>query len=101
MPLSRWFRGGAPSLRDRVVKGLQQARDGDADGAIETIGERFSDGLGELRALRARARRTPRPGTCSGGFVSGSMMATPSRLFGAPRRCVRNITGFRTASRAT
>src|ERR1700724_757927 len=54
MPLSRWFRGGAPSLRDRVVKGLQQARDGDADGAIETIGERFSDGLGEPRALRER-----------------------------------------------
>jgi predicted Zn-dependent protease with MMP-like domain len=52
MPLSRWFRGGAPSLRDRVVKGLQQARDGDADGAIETIAERFSDALAELRALR-------------------------------------------------
>jgi predicted Zn-dependent protease with MMP-like domain len=45
MPLSRWFRGGAPKLRDRVVKGLQQARDGDADGAIETIAERFSDAL--------------------------------------------------------
>jgi predicted Zn-dependent protease with MMP-like domain len=51
MPLSRWLRGRAPSLRDRVVKGLQQARDGDTDGAIETIGERFSDALGELRAL--------------------------------------------------
>jgi predicted Zn-dependent protease with MMP-like domain len=51
MPLSRWFRGGAPRLRDRVVKGLQQARDGDADGAIETIGERFPDALEELRAL--------------------------------------------------
>jgi predicted Zn-dependent protease with MMP-like domain len=34
-----------------VVKGLQQARDGDADGAIETIGERFPDALEELRAL--------------------------------------------------
>src|ERR1700680_5035888 len=55
MPLSRWFRGGAPSLRDRVVKGLQQARDGDADGAIETIAERFSDALAELRALQERA----------------------------------------------
>ncbi len=35
-----------------MVKGLQQARDGDADGAIETIAERFSDALAELRALR-------------------------------------------------
>jgi predicted Zn-dependent protease with MMP-like domain len=52
MPLSRWFRGGAPRLRDRVVKGLQQARDGDADGAIATIAERFSDALAELRGLR-------------------------------------------------
>jgi predicted Zn-dependent protease with MMP-like domain len=51
MRLSRWFRGGAPSLRDRLVKGLQQARDGDPDGAIETIAERFSDALEELRAL--------------------------------------------------
>jgi predicted Zn-dependent protease with MMP-like domain len=34
-----------------VVKGLQQARDGDADAAIATIAERFSDGLEELRAL--------------------------------------------------
>lgn len=51
MRLSRWFRGGGTTLRDRVVKGLQQARDGDADGAIETIAERFSDALGELRAL--------------------------------------------------
>src|SRR5207302_3277613 len=54
MPLSRWFRGGAPSLRDRVVKGLQQARDGDADGAIATIAERFSNALEELRALPER-----------------------------------------------
>jgi predicted Zn-dependent protease with MMP-like domain len=51
MPLSRWFRGGTPGLRDRLVKGLQQARDGDTDGAIETIAERFSDALEELRAL--------------------------------------------------
>jgi len=51
MPLRRWFRGGAPSTRDRVVKALQQARDGDTDGAIETIAERFSDALAELRAL--------------------------------------------------
>ena len=39
-------------LRDRVVKALQQARDGDADGAIDTIAERFSEALGELQALR-------------------------------------------------
>ena len=51
MPLRSWFRGAAPSLRDRVVKGLQQAREGDADGAIATIAERFLDALGELRAL--------------------------------------------------
>jgi predicted Zn-dependent protease with MMP-like domain len=51
MPLSRWFRGGARSVRDRVVKALQQARDGDTDGAIETIAERFPDALAELRAL--------------------------------------------------
>src|SRR2546421_9814901 len=51
MPLSRWFRGGAPTRRDRVVKALQQARDGDADGAIATIAERFSDALAELRGL--------------------------------------------------
>src|SRR6266436_5833073 len=37
MPLSRWFRGGVPTLRDRVVKGLQQARDGDADGAQQAL----------------------------------------------------------------
>src|SRR3989442_7620575 len=54
MPLSRWFRGGTPTLRDRVVKGLQQARDGDVDGAIVTIAERFSDALEELRALAER-----------------------------------------------
>jgi predicted Zn-dependent protease with MMP-like domain len=51
MPLSRWFGGGRLGLRDRVVKGLQQARDGDADGAIDTIAERFSEALAELRSL--------------------------------------------------
>jgi len=51
MPFSRWFRGGAPRLRDRVVKALQQARDGNADGAIATIAERFSEALAELRGL--------------------------------------------------
>jgi len=55
MPLSRWFRGGAPTRRDRVVKALQQARDGDADGAIATIAERFSDALAELRGLPGAA----------------------------------------------
>jgi predicted Zn-dependent protease with MMP-like domain len=52
MPLSRWLGGGRPGLRDRVVKALQQARDGDADGAIDTIAERFSEALEELRSLR-------------------------------------------------
>src|SRR2546427_2876246 len=52
MPLSRWFGGGRPGLRDRVVKALQQARDGDADGAIDTIAERFSEALAELRSMR-------------------------------------------------
>jgi predicted Zn-dependent protease with MMP-like domain len=52
MPLSRWLGGGRPGLKDRVVKALQQARDGDADGAIDTIAERFSEALGELQSLR-------------------------------------------------
>jgi predicted Zn-dependent protease with MMP-like domain len=52
MPLSRWLSGGRPGLRDRVVKALQQARDGDADGAIDTIAERFSEALAELQSLR-------------------------------------------------
>jgi predicted Zn-dependent protease with MMP-like domain len=52
MPLSRWLSGGRPGLRDRVVKALQQARDGDADGAIDTIAERFSEALAELRSLK-------------------------------------------------
>jgi len=51
VPLSRWFSGRRPSLRDRLVKALQQARDGDADGAIDTIAERFPDALRELLAL--------------------------------------------------
>ena len=55
MPISRWLSGGRPGLRDRVVKALQQARDGDADGAIETIAERFPEALAELRSLRQPA----------------------------------------------
>ena len=55
MPLSRWLGGGRPGLRDRVVKALQQARDGDADGAIDTIAERFSESLSELQSLRQPA----------------------------------------------
>ena len=51
MPLSRWFSGGRRRLSDRVVKALQQARDGDVDGAIETIAERFPDALRQLRRL--------------------------------------------------
>ena len=34
------------------MKGLQQARDGDVDGAIETIAERLRDALAELQALQ-------------------------------------------------
>jgi predicted Zn-dependent protease with MMP-like domain len=52
MPLRRWFSDGRPSLRDRLVKAVQQARDGDLDGAIDTITERFADALIELRRLR-------------------------------------------------
>jgi predicted Zn-dependent protease with MMP-like domain len=52
MPLRGWFSGGRPGLKDRLVKGLQQARDGDPDGAIETIAERFPDALAELDALQ-------------------------------------------------
>ena len=51
MPRKRWFFGGGTSLRDRVVNGLRQARDGDADGAIGMISERFPEALVELRAL--------------------------------------------------
>src|SRR2546421_11561042 len=50
MRLRRWCSGGRQGLKDRVVKGLQQARDGDVDGAIETIAERFHDALSELQA---------------------------------------------------
>jgi predicted Zn-dependent protease with MMP-like domain len=57
MPFSRLFFGGRPTLKDRVVKGLQQARDGDADGAVATIAERFSQALAELRALAEPADR--------------------------------------------
>lgn len=52
MPLSRWLSGGRPGLRDRVVNALQQARDGDAEAAIDTIAESFSEALAELRSQR-------------------------------------------------
>ena len=55
MPLNRWFSGGGLRLRDRVVKALQQARDGDPDAAIETIAERFPEALAALRALPEKA----------------------------------------------
>ena len=51
MSPSGWFSGRRPRLSDRVVKALQQARDGDTDGAIETIAERFPEALRELRRL--------------------------------------------------
>lgn len=53
MPFRRWFSGGRPSLRDRVVKALQQARDDDLEAAIETVSERFPQALAELQALPA------------------------------------------------
>jgi predicted Zn-dependent protease with MMP-like domain len=53
MPPSRWFFGRRARLSDRVVKALQQARDGDPEGAIETIAERFPEALHELRRLEA------------------------------------------------
>lgn len=49
MPFRSWFSGRRPRLSDRVVKALQQARDGDVDGAIETVAERFPEALQELR----------------------------------------------------
>ena len=52
MPLSRWFSGRRSGLRDRVVKALEQARDGDPEGGIETIAARFPDALAELRAFK-------------------------------------------------
>ena len=52
MPFSRWRLGGRPGLKDRVVNALQEARDGDTDAAIDTIAERFSEALAELRSLR-------------------------------------------------
>src|SRR5207237_810940 len=75
MPLSRWFRGGAPPLRDRVVKALQQARDGDADGAIATIAERFSDALAELRGL---------PGPVDAGWLRLAARLAEQALAGIP-----------------
>jgi len=51
VPLSGWFSNRRLSLRDRLVKALQQARDGDVGGAIETIAERFGDALAALQAL--------------------------------------------------
>src|ERR1700694_4865614 len=52
MPFSRWLSGGRAGVRDPGVKALQQARDGDTDGAIDTIGERFPEALAELQSLR-------------------------------------------------
>src|SRR5207249_1688495 len=83
---SRWFSGGRPRLKERVVKGLQQARDGDVDGAIETIAERFHDALTELQAL---------PPPHDGGWIrlaarlayrAGDMLAAADYAQQAPER---------------
>src|ERR1700694_2984034 len=87
MRLSRWFRGGAPTGRDRGGKGLQQARDGDADGAIETIAERFSDALAELRALPEKVDTGWLRLPARLGHRAGDMPAAPG--FGAPGRSER------------
>src|SRR5260370_35222814 len=93
MPLKRWFRGGSPTLRDRLVKGLQQARDGDADGAIETIAARFSDALAELRALPEQVdagwlRLPPPLAHPAGGIAAGRGVcpSAPPRGDEAPAR---------------
>ena len=116
MPLSRWFRGGAPPLRDRVVKALQQARDGDADGAIATIAERFSDALAELRGLpgpvdagwlRLAARLAYRAGDMPAAAdfaqqaLAGDEDAATWNLLGRIRVWLRNddaVTAFRRAA---
>src|SRR2546430_2536121 len=116
MPLSRWFRGGAPRLRDRVVKALQQARDGDADGAIATIAERFSDALAELRGLpepvnadwlRLAARLAYRAGDMPAAAdfaqqaLAGDGDAATWNLLGRIRGLLRNddaVTAFRPAA---
>src|SRR5260370_20705555 len=100
MPLKRWFRGGSPTLRDRLVKGLQQARDGDADGAIETIAARFSDALAELRALPAQVdagwlrlppRLAPRAGAKPARAGFGPPALPPER--GAPTPQLLGVGG--------
>ena len=116
VPLSRWFRGGALPLRDRVVKALQQARDGDADGAIATIAERFSDALAELRGLpgpadagwlRLAARLAYRAGDMpvAADFaqqaLAGDEDAATWNLLGRIRVWLRNddaVTAFRRAA---
>src|SRR5579871_4297167 len=46
-----WFSGRAGGSRDRVAKALQRARDGDVDGAVEMVAERFPEALAALRAI--------------------------------------------------
>jgi predicted Zn-dependent protease with MMP-like domain len=52
MPVNRWFFGSGSRRRDRLVKALQQARDGDTPGGVETIAERFPEALADLEAMR-------------------------------------------------
>jgi predicted Zn-dependent protease with MMP-like domain len=51
MPFDRWVFGSGRRRRDRLVKALQQARDGDPLGSIETIAERFPEALADLEAM--------------------------------------------------
>ena len=52
MPLRDWLKGAHRSLPERVREALAQARGGDLEAAIATIGERFPEALDHLRALR-------------------------------------------------
>ena len=55
MPFKRWFSAGRSTVRDRVVKALQQARDGDPADAVETISEMFPQALAALQTMAAPA----------------------------------------------
>jgi predicted Zn-dependent protease with MMP-like domain len=50
MRFSRRFFARPAGLRDRLVKALQQARDGDLEGAVATVLERFPQAFLELQA---------------------------------------------------
>jgi len=80
MPVSRWFLGFGRSRRDRLVKALQQARDGDPEGAVETVAERFPAALAELKRLAGPAdpawlRLAARLAYRAGDMAAGSVYA--------------------------